>query len=120
MVRSVSRPPVFGLELYRALSQAKIVLNGAIDTSGEDCGNMRCFEGMGCGALLLSDQGKYPDGMTAGQTLITYGSSGDAIGQIQRLLADRSRCEAIARAGHKMISTRYSKEAQWLRFQELL
>jgi hypothetical protein len=120
MVRSVSRPPVFGLKLYRALSQAKIVLNGAIDTSGEDRGNMRCFEGMGCGALLLSDEGKYPDGMAAGQTLITYGSPGDAIAQIQRLLADRSQCEAIARAGHKMISTRYSKEAQWLRFQDLV
>ncbi len=119
-VRSVSRPPVFGLELYQVLSQAKIVLNGAIDMSGNERGNMRCFEGMGCGALLLSDEGKYPDGMAPGNTLITYGSPADAVAQIRRLLADRDQRGAIAREGHKMISTRYSKEIQWLRFQELL
>jgi hypothetical protein len=118
-VRSVSRPPAFGVELYRALSQAKIVLNGAIDMSGNERGNMRCFEGMGCGALLLSDDGKYPDGMVPGSTLITYGSPVDAIAQVRRLLADFDQREAIAREGHKMVSTRYSKEVQWLRFQEL-
>jgi hypothetical protein len=120
IVRSVSRPPVFGLELYRVLSHAKIVLNGSIDMSGNERGNMRCFEGMGCGALLLSDEGKYPAGMVPGSTLITYGSPADAIAQARRLLADKDQREAIAREGHKMISTRYSKEIQWLRFQELL
>jgi Glycosyl transferases group 1 len=119
-VRRVSRPPVFGLELYRVLSQAKIVLNGAIDMAGNERGNMRCFEGMGCGALLLSDEGKYPEGMVSGGTLVTYGSPADAMAQIQRLLADGDQRQAIAREGHKMISTRYSKEIQWLRFKELL
>jgi hypothetical protein len=119
-VRSVSLPPVFGLELYRALSQAKIVLNGAIDMSGDDRGNMRCFEGMGCGSLLLSDDGKYPEGMASGRTLITYDSPADAIAQIQWLLANGNQRETIARGGHEMVSTKYSKEVQWLRFQGLL
>jgi hypothetical protein len=120
VVRSVSLPPAFGLDLYRALSQAKIVLNGAIDMAGNERGNMRCFESMGCGALLLSDDGKYPDGMVPGSTLITYGSPKDAIAQVRRLLADSNQREAIAREGHKMVSSRYSKEIQWMRFQELL
>ncbi len=50
-IRSVSREPVFGRDLYRVLSRAKIVLNAAIDMAGEDRGNMRCFEAMGSGAL---------------------------------------------------------------------
>ncbi|MCK1287623.1 glycosyltransferase [Bradyrhizobium sp. 44] len=119
-VRSVSKLPAFGLDLYYALSQAKIVLNGAIDMAGNDRGNMRCFEGMGCGALLLSDDGRYPDGMVPGNTLLTYDSATDAVAQIRRLLADHDQRRAIAREGHKMVSTRYSKEIQWLRFQELL
>lgn len=119
-VRSVSRPPVFGLELYQALSQAKIVLNGAVDMAGNERGNMRCFESMGCGALLLSDEGNYPDGMVAGVTLVTYSSPADTTAQIRRLLADSEQRGAIAREGHKMVSTRYSREVQWLRFQELL
>jgi hypothetical protein len=119
-VRSLSSPPIFGLDLYGALSRAKIVLNGAVDMAGNERGNMRCFEAMGCGALLLSDAGKYPDGMVPGSTLITYASAADAIAQARRLLADDGRRTGIARDGYKMVSTRYSKEVQWLRFQELL
>jgi len=120
IVRSISRPPAFGLDLFSVLSQAKIVLNGAIDMSGNERGNMRCFESMGCGALLLSDEGKYPDGMVPGSTLITYGSPADVVAQVRRLLADGNHREAIAREGHRMVSTDYSKEIQWRRFQELL
>ncbi len=81
---------------------------------------MRCFEIMGCGALLLSDEGKYPDGMIPESTLITYGSPADVVAQVRRLLADGDHREAIAREGHRMVSTEYSKEIQWRRFQELL
>jgi hypothetical protein len=119
-VRSISQGPVFGLELYQVLSKAKIVLNGAIDMAGEERGNMRCFEGMGCGALLLSDAGKYPVGMMPGRTLVTYTTGVDAVAQIRRLLADDGHREAIAREGHKMISTTYSKGDQWQAFQKLL
>lgn len=119
-VSSLSRPPLFGLELYGALSQAKIVLNGAVDMVGNDRGNMRCFEGMGCGALLLSDEGRYPGGMVPGSTLVTYTSPADAVARARSLLADDGRRKSIACEGHKMVSTQYSKETQWLRFQELL
>ena len=51
------------------------MLNGAIDMAGPDRGNMRCFEAMGCGALLVSDVGNYPVGMEAGVTMETYASS---------------------------------------------
>src|SRR6202012_848162 len=67
-VMAVARDPVFGRDYYAALSTAKIVFNGAIDTSGSDRGNMRCFETMGVGAMLLSDEGGYPEGMTDGET----------------------------------------------------
>lgn len=119
-VRSLSRPPVFGLDLYSALARAKIVLNGAIDIAGNERGNMRCFETMGCGALLLSDAGKYPAGMVPEGTLITYTSAADAIAQTRRLLARDSLRTGIARQGYKMVSSEYSKEVQWSKFQELV
>src|SRR5262249_34843144 len=46
-VGRVSQPPLFGRDMYAALSRAKIVLNGAIDMAGSDRGNMRCFESLG-------------------------------------------------------------------------
>ena len=119
-VRSIARTPVFGLDYYEVLSAAQIVLNGAIDTSGEDRGNMRCFEALGAGSLLLSDNGNYPEGMIDGQTIVTYNSPEDAVRQIRRLLDDSEGRARIAREGHEMLKTRYSKEVQWKRFEALV
>jgi spore maturation protein CgeB len=119
-IRKVTREPVFGRDYYEELSAAKIVLNGAIDMAGADRGNMRCFEALGSGALLLSDRGIYPEGMTDGETIATYGSPDEAVAQIRTFLAASGERTRIAQAGHEMISTRYSKEVQWKRFEALV
>lgn len=118
-IRSAARGPIFGLELYQALSQAKIVLNGAIDMAGADRGNMRCFEAMGCGAALLSDEGNYPKGMRPGQTMLTWKNPSEAIQQIQALIQDEALRSRMARAGHDMVARDYSKSSQWQKFSEL-
>jgi hypothetical protein len=119
-IRGITSAPIFGRDYYEVLSTAKIVLNGAIDMAGVDRGNMRCFEALGVGALLLSDEGNYPDGMKDGQTITTYDSPEQAVEQIRALLGDPQKRLSIARAGHEMVSTRYSKEVQWKRFEALL
>jgi len=119
-IRAITEAPKFGLDYYEVLAGAKIVLNGAIDISGEDRGNMRCFEALGAGSLLLSDQGNYPDGMSDGQTIMTYHSPEHAVRQVRALLEGSQKRLAVARAGHEMVSTRYSKEAQWKRFEALI
>src|SRR5205085_6727591 len=85
-IADIARSPVFGRELYVLLGQSKIVLNGAIDMAGPDRGNMRCFEAIGCGALLLSDEGNYHDGMRNQDTMLTYDNAANCIGQIERSL----------------------------------
>ncbi len=119
-IRAITRAPIFGRDYYEVLAASKIVLNGAIDMAGADRGNMRCFEALGSGSLLLSDEGNYPEGMTDGQTIATYGSPEQAVSLIRALLADSERRLAVARAGHEMVSKNYSKEAQWKRFEALV
>jgi glycosyltransferase involved in cell wall biosynthesis len=119
-IREIARAPVFGLDYYEALSAAKIVLNGAIDMAGADRGNMRCFEALGSGALLLSDEGNYPEGMRDGETIATYRSPEQAVQQVKRFLEASEQRLGLARAGHEMVSTRYSKEVQWARFEALV
>jgi hypothetical protein len=119
-IRAITEAPKFGLDYYEVLANAKIVLNGAIDISGEDRGNMRCFEALGAGSLLLSDQGNYPEGMSDGQTIVTYRSPEHAVQQVRTLLDGADERLAIAHAGHEMVSTSYSKEAQWKRFEALV
>ena len=118
-IRAVTRDPAFGLDLYRLLSQSKIVLNGAIDMAGEDRGNIRCWEALGSRTVMVSDAGIYPDGMEDGVTMVAYDSPDAAVGAITHLLTDQSPARRIAAAGYTMIRERYSKANQWQRFQDL-
>jgi hypothetical protein len=119
-IRAVSAPAVFGRDLYDLLGSAKIVINGAIDMAGPDRGNMRVWEAMGCGAALVSDAGTYPEGMVDGETMLAYDSGADAVATVERLLGDDAMRSRMAERAFAMISTRYSKDAQWAAFQRLV
>jgi hypothetical protein len=119
-IRKVRAGPLYGRALYTALAETKIVLNGAIDMAGKDRGNMRCFEATGLGAVLLTDVGNYPEGFRDGETMVTYRSADEIGGLVQRLLAEPQWAKAVANAGCAMVRDRYSKDRQWLRFQELV
>jgi len=119
-IQIVSRTPIFGRDLYAAISQAKIVLNGAVDMAGRDRGNMRCFEAMGCGALLVSDEGLYPQGLVANRTILTYASPAEAVETITRALADPERLAEVATEGVRTMRQAYSKSVQWDAFMKLV
>jgi len=119
-ISKINRSPVFGRELYDLIGQSKIVLNGAIDMAGADRGNMRCFEAFGCGALLLSDEGNYPDGMRNEETMLTYSDTQSCVRQIHRCLYDWSRVQRIAENGRSQIGAIYSKADQWSSFEALV
>ena len=117
---SVAKPPIFGRQLYDLIGKSKIVLNGAIDMAGDDRGNMRCFEAMGCGALLVSDAGNYPEGMIPGETIVTYETAESGAEKIQRLLSDRTLTKKMADNGQRQIGDLYTKAHQWSLFKAVL
>jgi hypothetical protein len=119
-IRAVRAGPVYGRDAYAALARARIVFNGAVDMAGDDRGNMRCFEATGCGAVLLTDFGNYPEGFIDGETMVTYSSPRQIPDLIQRLIKDVPWANSIAQAGCAMVKDRYSKERQWAKFQELV
>ena len=118
-VASVSQPPVFGRELHEALGSARIVLNSAIDMAGPERGNMRCFEALGAGCLMISDEGIYPPGFEHGTNFLSYRHADDAVATIERALEDWPSAAPIAARGHDMVAARYSKARQWRAFQAL-
>ena len=118
-IRAVRAGPIYGRDAYSALSSARIAFNGAVDMAGLDRGNMRCFEATGCGTVLLTDAGRYPEGFVDGETMVTYSSIDQISELIKRLVKNASWAESIAKAGRAMVMDHYSKERQWARFQEL-
>lgn len=119
-IAKIAKPPVFGRQLYDLIGRSKIVLNGAIDMAGRDRGNMRCFEAMGCGALLVSDAGNYPEGMVQDETLVVYDGEESCSRQIQRCLSDWPGVQKIADDGRRRVGSIYSKEQQWTSFQTIV
>lgn len=119
-VRAVSIAPVFGRAMYELFSKSKIVLNGAVDSAGEDRGNMRCFEGMGCGALMVTDAGQYPTGMEDGVSMCVYDNAANAAKKIERLIEDDELRQRIGKNGLQTMREVYSKSGQWRRFVELM
>ncbi|MCW6531213.1 glycosyltransferase [Sphingomonas sp. MMSM20] len=119
-IRAVTYEPVFGRDLLDAMGNARIIVNGAIDMAGEDRGNMRVWEALGCGATLVSDAGCYPDDMIPGKHFITYRSVEELIAHLRALHADVAQCQRLAEAGHEMIADRFSKARQWARFEEIV
>lgn len=119
-IAKLGKPPVFGRQLYELIGKSKIVLNGAIDMAGSDRGNMRCFEAMGCGALLVSDAGSYPAGMKAGVTMETYDSAGQVVELISKCLDSWPISAEMAARGRNQVSEIYSKPLQWKQFVDLV
>jgi hypothetical protein len=119
-VSKIARPPIFGRDLYDLLGKSKIVLNGAIDMAGNDRGNMRCFEAMGCGALLMSDEGRYPEGMIAEETIVTYKTNDACLERLRGLLSEWNAAQRIASDGRSRISGLYTKERQWASFEMIV
>lgn len=119
-IRAVAREPVYGLDLYDILASAKIVLNGAIDMAGNDRGNMRCFEALGCGALLLSDEGDYPFGIRDGLNVRMYRDASSAVSIVEEMLENESKRANVALRGFHFIRSQYSKARQWHDFQDLV
>jgi spore maturation protein CgeB len=119
-IRAIRAGPLYGRDLYAALAGTKVVLNGAIDMAGVDRGNMRCFEATGCGAVLLTDSGIYPDGFIDNETMVTYSSPAEIPGLVNRLIADVSWASSIAKQGRAMVRDRYSKARQWAKFREFV
>jgi len=113
-------PPVFGVELYKQLSQCKIAFNAAVDCADVYRANMRNFEALGCGAHMLSDEGIYPDGFEEGRNFTAYKSFSDFQGKVRHYLRNPAESRAIAVAGHQFVRERYSKENQWREFQRIV
>jgi len=119
-ISRIAKAPVFGRELYELIGQSKVVLNGAVDMAGDDRGNMRCFEAMGCGALLVSDGGRYPEGMQEDVTIQTYASPEQAKALIEERLSDWAGSRLMAERGREAVTGIYCKQTQWDRFTDLV
>lgn len=98
----IALPPVFGLEMFKALSRAMIGFNIHIDCAGDYAANMRLFETTGAGSCLLTDQkSNLSELFKDGEEIIAYSSSEDCLDKIKWLLDNPEECKRIALNGQQ-------------------
>jgi spore maturation protein CgeB len=95
-------PPLFGIDMFKLVSQSKISLNKHPDTAFGSIGNMRMFEVTGVGSCLLTDKGfNLADLFEEDREVVTYSSLDDCLEKMDYLLEHEVLREQIARAGQK-------------------
>lgn len=101
-IASLLSPPVWGMEMFKALRRARLVVNVHADISADLYANMRTFEALGTGTLLLTEDSPYLQAIfQPSKELEVYSGPGDLVGKALNLLDAPERRRMIAHAGQE-------------------
>ncbi|SKB79188.1 Spore maturation protein CgeB [Alkalitalea saponilacus] len=96
------KPPLFGLEMFKALSKAEIGFNIHGDCAGDYAANMRLFETTGVGTCLLTDnKSDLKNYFAPDHEIVTYQSAEECIEKVKWLLEHPTELEEIAKRGQQ-------------------
>jgi len=94
-------PPVFGVDYYKLLSNAKIVYNRHLDNTRYS-GNIRMFEATGLGACLLTDRPRLSSQyFELDSEIVCYDTSEECAEKAKYLLEHPAKRKEIARRGQE-------------------
>jgi len=128
------RPPVYGLDMYRALASARIVVDSRADhwmfdpLTGQpkDVGrgetvNMRLFEVTGAGRFLITERfDNLSDYFEPGLEVETFSDREELVDKIRYYLAHPDQLEAIARRGKERCRRDYAMEWRAAHFDRIV
>lgn len=120
ILKSIALPPIYGRTLYQTVGKSKFVLNGYTNFNREFKSNMRLFESIGCGSLLISEAGNYPNGFEAGKHYIEYSDADDLLQKLPRILNNYDSLKKNMSPHIEEIMELYSKENQWTSFKNII
>jgi spore maturation protein CgeB len=93
------RKALFGLDMYQAIADSKVVLNVHADASTGFASNMRLFESTGTGGCLLTDwKENLKELFEPEREIVTFRSIDECAEKAAWLLAHPAEAEAIGRA----------------------
>ena len=112
--------PIYGDDLYNAIGHSKIVVNAFTNYNGLYKDNMRIYEALGMGTLMIGEDGIYPKNMIPGEDFLTFRTTGELFDKIDSVLSQHDQGRTIAMQGHEKLKKHYSKENQWKSFVEIV
>lgn len=99
--------PVYGKKLFEVFNNTKFNLNYHSDITGIEKGNMRLFEVLGSGNLLITDQGNYHPAFRPDHDFITYTNAEDLRKKVLMLLNEPEYCNYISNNGYETVQSHF-------------
>lgn len=104
-------PALWGMEMYETMRESRIVFNRHIDAAGPYANNLRLYEAVGSGSLLLTDWKQNMDEIfTPGRECATYRDTAECVAQAKYYLRNDAEREAIAQAGKRRLVQEHTYE----------
>jgi spore maturation protein CgeB len=101
-LRSHYQGEAWGLDMYRVLARARIVVNRHIDAAEGYANNMRLYETTGVGAMLLTDGGRnLPELFEPGREVVAYDGENGLAERLAHLAEHDDERQSIAAAGQR-------------------
>lgn len=120
-IAKANRGERWGMDMFRALRSARIAVNAESDLNRGEAGNMRLFETVGVGTLLLTEhQENIRQYFEPGTEIETFRNKAELIEKIRFFLAHPEKREAIARAGQKRCLEEYSLKSRVVALDTIL
>ena len=111
----------WGLDMYRVLAGARIVVNRHIEAAEGFANNMRLYETTGMGALLLTEAApNLHELFEPGREVVTYSSEDELVSKLRHYATHEDERAAIAAAGHERTLREHTYERRIAELAELL
>ena len=120
IIRNNTLSPIYGQQLYETIAQSKIVINGFGNFNGLFKDNMRNYESIGCGSILIGEDGIYPDHFVPDLDFYTYRSISELKEKIEKILSMQGQGLELLKSSREKLNKIYSKENQWIKFLDAI
>ena len=119
-IKKFAKNPLYGIDLYKEIAKSKYTINTYGDFNSDFKSNMRLFESISCGSILVSEEGNYPEGFIDGKNYISYKNAEDLFTKLPSLVKNYSQISKEMEPYITELKEKYSKTNQWLQFQEIV
>jgi hypothetical protein len=120
LIRS-SKPPVFGLEMYKLLSSSNICFNIHGEVADKCAGNIRLFEATGMGTCLVTDwKENIKELFEPDVEIVTYRSVDECIEKVKWLSKNPAERDKIAKAGQKKTLSAHTIENRAMQLNKII
>lgn len=100
--QTIDTTPVYGMEMLKVFSKAKLAFNSHGGVAGDYASNIRLFEVTGVGSCLITDHKKnITDFFIPDKEVVTYHSVEDCVEKTKWLLKHPKETAEIAKAGQQ-------------------